>query len=169
MMPRPCTACAHPKKEAIDHALIAGITHRALAKQYGVSVYALLRHQAAHLPETLRHAKEEVEVTHALNVVAQLHEINAESRAILHDARQSHDLPLALRAIDRIHKQVELQAKLLGDLDERPTVNLTVSAEWVAIRTRLMQALAPYPEARLAVAACLQEVSHDCARFTACP
>jgi hypothetical protein len=52
----------------------------------------------------------------------------------------------------RVQRQIELQAKLLGDLDERPVINVLVSSEWVAVRTVLLEALSPYPDARAAVA-----------------
>lgn len=55
----------------------------------------------------------------------------------------------ALKAIDRIHKQIEL----LGELDDRPQVNVLVMPEWLQLRGAILHALAPYPEARAAVAA----------------
>jgi len=64
-------------------------------------------------------------------------------------------IDLALRSIDRVQRQIELQAKLLGELDERPVVNVTISAEWIEIRAVLLDALGAYPAARTAVAASL--------------
>jgi hypothetical protein len=84
--------------------------------------------------------------------VKQLKVINQVSVAILHEARQAGDPGTALKAVDRLLRQIELQAKLLGELDERPTVNILVSGEWVSIRTALLAALGPYPDARTAVA-----------------
>ncbi len=48
---------------------------------------------------------------------------------------------------------VELTAKLVGELDERPQVNVLLAPEWLAVRAALLAALRPYPEARVAVAA----------------
>jgi hypothetical protein len=73
--------------------------------------------------------------------VKQLKVINQVSVAILHEARQAGDPGTALKAVDRLLRQIELQAKLLGELDERPTVNILVSGEWVSIRTALLAAL----------------------------
>jgi hypothetical protein len=49
-MPRTCTVCAHPERQAIDRALV-GVTspYRDIARQYGLSKDALLRHKADHL------------------------------------------------------------------------------------------------------------------------
>jgi len=49
-------------------------------------------------------------------------------------------------------------ARITGELDERPTVqilNVASNPEWVAIRTALMVALAPHPAAAEAVALAL--------------
>ncbi len=49
----------------------------------------------------------------------------------------------------------ELLAKLLGELDDRPVVNLALSVDWQAARAALVAALAPWPDARVAVASAL--------------
>jgi hypothetical protein len=98
-------------------------------------------------------AAEAEDVAHAINVVRQLRDINEASLAVLREARDGHDGALALKAIDRIQRQIELQAKLLGELDERPQVNVTVSPEWLTIRAALLETLRPYPDACTAVAA----------------
>jgi hypothetical protein len=60
--------------------------------------------------------------------------------------------------VDRIHRQIELQTKLLGELQESgPQVNVLVAPEWREIRVTVLQALQPYPEARAAVAEVLQD------------
>jgi hypothetical protein len=81
--------------------------------------------------------------------------------AILHEARQAGNAETALKAIDRVQRQIELQAKLLGELDERPQVNVLVSSEWISIRTTLLAALGPYPEARAAVATQLMALDRE--------
>lgn len=150
-MPRACTVCAHPERRAIDKALVAGGSLRDIAGQFGLSKSAVERHQAEHLPKVLAEARAHEDVAHALDVVQQLKTINAVSMTVLKEARDARDGDLALKAVDRIHKQIELQAKLLGELDERPQVVLVQSPEWLALRRVIVAALAPYPEARLAI------------------
>jgi hypothetical protein len=58
---------------------------------------------------------------------------------------------LAVKVAAQLKGQTELLAKLLGDLQQEGTVNLTVSPEWATVRSALLVALAPYPEARVAV------------------
>jgi len=151
-MPRQCSVCAHVSLHAINKALVAGGSLRDIAGQFRLSKSAVERHAAEHLPKLLTQAKAEADVAHALDVVAQLKTINGAALTVLRDARTAQDGDLALKAIDRIHRQIELQAKLLGDLDERPVVNVLVSPEWHALRSRIVVALAPHPAARLALA-----------------
>jgi hypothetical protein len=87
------------------------------------------------------------ETRQALDIVAQLKAINGASLNILSDARKSGDGELALKAIDRIHRQVELQAKLLGELDDRTQVNVLLTPEWHSLRALILAALRPYPAA----------------------
>lgn len=46
---------------------------------------------------------------------------------------------------------LELLAKLLSELDDRPQVKLLVSPEWLELRAVIVAALEPYSEARGAV------------------
>jgi hypothetical protein len=151
-MPRVCTICTHPRRQAIDKALVGGATMRELAAKYRVSPDAMERHNAAHLPKAMIKAAEVEEVRQALDVVQQLKAINGATLQILMDARATGDADTALKAIDRIHKQIELQAKLLGELSDAPQVDVVLMPEWLALRGAILAALAPYSEARATVA-----------------
>lgn len=65
---------------------------------------------------------------------------------------------LVLKTAARLQSQIELLAKLIGELDERPQVNITLSAEWIEVRAVLVEALAPHPEARASVSTALLEL-----------
>ena len=150
-MPRTCTICTHPEVHAMDGALVAGQSFRNIAEQYGKSATALFRHKSDHLPAVLVTGQAVREEAHALDVVKQLRDINAATLAILEDARDTHQSALALKAVDRVQKQIELQAKLLGDLQDGQTVNVLVAPEWVSLRATILVALVPFPEASQAV------------------
>lgn len=162
-MARPCSICGHAERRALDQALVAGVALRAIAERFGTSATALHRHKAEHLPRLVAKAERREEardVARALDVVGQLRDINAAALTVLAEARKRKQGELALKAIDRIQKQIELQAKLLGELDERPQVNVLVAPEWIALRGRIVGALAPFPAARLALAAVLEADGH---------
>ena len=168
-MPRTCTICCHPERAAIDKALVAGEPYRTIAHHFATTPWAVLRHKESHLRDLLAQAKqrqtaheatlgaavqeqEAAKVEQAIDIVKQLKAINAASVSILHEARQAGNAETALKAVDRVLRQIEFQARLLGELDERPQVNVLLASEWVSIRGTLLSALAPYPEARAAVA-----------------
>jgi hypothetical protein len=56
-----------------------------------------------------------------IDTVKQLITINRTTLLILKEAKMAGDMRTALKAIERIEKQLELQAKLLGDIQEVPT------------------------------------------------
>ncbi len=156
-MPRTCTVCRHEARDEVDRALVSGESTRSIAGRYGsLSREAIKRHGENHLPETLTKAAEQEDVREALDVVKQLKAINGASLSILREARKEGDPGTALKAVDRIQKQIELQAKLLGELDERPQVNVLVSAEWIELRAVIVGALEPYPEARESIVRALE-------------
>jgi hypothetical protein len=96
-------------------------------------------------------AQEQADVRHAIDVVTQLRAINGATLAILGEARDDKNGDLALKAVDRIQRQLELQSKLLGELNDGTTINITVTTEWLELRALIVQAVSPYPEAREAV------------------
>jgi hypothetical protein len=59
---------------------------------------------------------------------------------------------LVLKTAARLEGHVRLLAELIGQLDNRPQLNVTLSPEWLRVRATLTHALAPYPDARHAVA-----------------
>lgn len=150
-MPRSCLICQHPDRESIDKALARQTSNRELARVYSLSEASIRRHKANHLPARVARAQEAEDVREALDVVRQLKAINAASLHILKEAREQGKQGTALAAIDRIHKQIELQAKLLGELDDRPQVNVLVSPQWLELRTTIITALDHHPQARESV------------------
>jgi hypothetical protein len=155
-VPRVCTVCTHPQRSQIDRELAGGAPHHELVALYRVSKDAVSRHSATHLPAQVVKAQAAEDVKQALDVLQQLKAINGATLQILQQARAVGDGDLALRAIDRIQRQIELQARLLGELDDRPQLNLVVSPEWQGLRQAVLVALVPYPEARLSVVDALE-------------
>ncbi len=152
-MPRTCTICAHAEREAIDAALVAGEPFRNIAERSGTSPPALFRHRADHIPPALAQATEAAEVARADTLLGQLAELRADARRIGGKAEDAGDLKTALSGIRELVRIVELTAKLVGELDDRPVVNVLVAPEWLLVRATLLDALRPHPEARQAVAA----------------
>jgi hypothetical protein len=155
-MPRSCTVCNHPDREEIDRALVAGEANTQLSSVFAVSEQALRRHKGSHLPARLVMAEKAQEVAQADDLLDQLKDLQTRTLAILEAAETTNQHRTALSAIREARSNLELLAKLLGELDERPQVNLTLSAEWLEMRTAILVALEPHPEALRAVVGALE-------------
>jgi len=155
-VPRACTVCTHPDLEAINRALVEGTPNRRIASQHDVTERAVRNHKANHLPETLAKAQEAEEVAQADDLLGQVQDLQARTLAILEAAEGSREHRTALAAIREARSNLELLAKLLGELDERPQVNLLISPEWLELRAVIITALEPHPQALRAVVGALE-------------
>jgi hypothetical protein len=163
-MPRRCTVCSHEYLEAINKALVAGEANRRIAAQYAVSEQAVRRHKEGHLPAKLVMAQEAEEVAQADDLLDQVRGLQARTLAILEAAEETSQHRTALAAIREARSNLELLAKLLGELDERPVVNLLVSAEWLELRAVIVGALESYSQARTAVLRAIEGIGNGSPR-----
>jgi hypothetical protein len=150
-MPRPCTICTHANRDAIDRALIAGAQYTAIAREYRASEDAVSRHRESHLPERLASAvrpSSAEDVVEATDLLTELRLLRAKANAILLQAEAAGDHKTALMGIREARACLELLAELEGELDRRPTVNLVLAPEWLALRGRIVAALSRHPAAR---------------------
>ena len=156
-MPRTCTICNHLQRVALETALLDGTSLRDIAGQFGTGKSAIARHRDGCLAVTLSHATQARAVVNGETLLSRLQAINAEALEILRESRQkaTKNNDLALKAIARVEKQIELEAKLLGELNDAPTVNFNVSID--KLQTVIIKALAGFPDAKIAVAEALRE------------
>jgi hypothetical protein len=159
-VPRSCTICEHPDREAIDRQLVGESSNLSVSSLFGVSESAVRRHKSNHLPAKLVMAQQAEEVAQADDLLDQVRDLHARTLAILEAAEGSSQHRTALSAIREARSNLELLAKLLGELDERPTVNILISP---TAQTAIITALGPYPEARLAVADALKGLEEGAA------
>jgi hypothetical protein len=156
---RRCTVCTHPDVERINAALVAGeLSYRAIAKRFGISKQAVGRHAQNHLPATLARAQDAEEVAEADDLLGQIEDLREQAQEIKDKALRANDLKTALQGIRELVRIIELLAKLRGELDERPQVNILLLPQWVTVRSVLLDALMPFPDARAAAAQALLEV-----------
>jgi hypothetical protein len=148
--------CAHHEREGIDRALVGGASNRSVASLYDVSEASVRRHKGKHLPAKLVMAQAAEEVAEADTLLDQVKNLQGRAYAILDKAEEAGELKTALSAIREARGNLELLAKLLGELDDRPQINLTVSLEWLELRAVIVGALEPHPEALGAVVGALE-------------
>ena len=117
-MPRKCSICNHDRRREVEHALLRGESHRAVAQRFTVSRGAV----ASHLRE----------VEGGKSILLQLRELNLQAEQLKAKADRTGDYRTALAALREKTRLVELEARLTGELNEKPEVkivNLSLDTE----------------------------------------
>jgi hypothetical protein len=141
----------------VDHALVDGESAPAIAAKYrGITDDAVRRHRESHLPQTLAKATAAAEVGRADTLLHQVQDLLARARGILDAAEGAGDLRTALGGIREARGCLELLGRLEGELQDTPTVNVILSAEWSTLKGLIVTTLRPYPAAQRALAAALE-------------
>jgi hypothetical protein len=109
-VPRSCTVCEHPEREAIDHALVGDSSNLSVSSLFGVSESAVRRHKANHLPAALAKAQDAEEASRADDLLRQVRALQSKTLSILLAAEGAGDLRTALGAIREARGNVELLA-----------------------------------------------------------
>ncbi len=152
-MARQCLVCQHEQKAAIDRELAAGTAIPAIAAKYRVSSDSLLRHKQNHLPAAIAHAALARETARGDDLLEQVRQLRGKAISILMQAERSGDLKTGLMGVREARSCVELLAEMEGELNRAPQINVVLSPQWIAIRAVIVETLAPYGEAKIAVAA----------------
>ncbi len=158
-MPRACTVCVHLDRQQIDLELSGGSTLVAIAKKHGVTRDSLARHKAAHVtPALVRLAQQRQSEAGAVSAYERLEEVVLQAKRLLAKAERKSSLVAGAQLIGQLRQTLETIARITGELNDKPTVNvlnIVTDPSWQQLRAVILGALAPYPEARLAVASAL--------------
>jgi hypothetical protein len=103
-------------------------------------------------------ARSAADDAHAETLLDKVRALEAHAREIGQRAEQAGDLRIALGAVRELTRITELQARLAGELLDAPVINISLSTDWIAMRTAMLAALTPFPDARVAVALALSAV-----------
>ena len=152
-MPRTCSICGHGQRDAIDAALVANEAYRHIASRYGTSTTALQRHRAEHLAAGMVKAQAAKEVAQADDLLREVRALRSKAYSLLLAAEKQGDIRTALLGVREARSCLELLGKLLGELDDRPQVNLVLAPQWPALVAGLRAVLAPHPAILAQVAA----------------
>lgn len=160
----PCKMCSHPSREEIEDALVLKeSSYDALARRFtDMSADAIRRHMTNHVGTkerkeiyaramTKRELDADAKVADdKINVIASLKRLSKECEGLLKQAKAGGDGDLALRTIAELRRQVELAAKILGDLTEvkNQTVIVQGHPAWLQIRDVLLEVLERHPDAK---------------------
>jgi len=89
----------------------------------------------------------------------QLKVLRERAALALETAEGAEDVKTALLAIRELRELVRLWGELEGKLQSQPQINVLISPEWVELRTVIVTALRPHPEALEAVLEALPDDS----------
>ncbi len=151
-----CATCAHAQLVAIDADLVAGVPYRQLAKRYGISTRSLLRHKNAHLGKEVvaLPSTHLTEASSALSALTRVETLYA-GLAALWDVAAADLQSGAMLAIAReIRANIELLAKLTGELNEKPqhlTLNLLANDQFFEVVKVILESWEDHPEAKRAL------------------
>lgn len=159
-MGRTCTVCNHKRVDEINKLLLSGEPYRDIAGQFDLSKTALQRHKEGHIPELLSKSNDIKETLKADSLTQQIADIREKIKALLQQAIDADNLRDAHNFVGDTLRQIELEAKLLGQIQEQSislslqqqTISIYQSPEWLAVGAILARILAPYPELRAQVA-----------------
>ncbi len=124
-MARKCKVCVHPELNEINRELAAQSPNISeISRKYGIPWDSLKRHKVNHLPKSLSKAKEAQDIALGDDLLNQVKLLQTKSFRILRKAEDEGDLRIALAAIKEARGNLELLAKLLGQIEERREVQL---------------------------------------------
>jgi len=167
-----CTICNHERRHLIEIGLTHRVPHRVLAKRFGVSPDAIQRHSANHLPPQTRAALltackpsevdlEALQRSESEGILSSLVAQRARLQTYGEQAATDGDVRAAVQVEYAVTSNLKLVAQLLGQLVQHHEVrstSLLISPDYLALRSAIVRALRPYPEAARAVGQALAEL-----------
>ena len=130
-MSRKCSICNHDRRQELEHTLLRGESHRAIAQEFTVPRGAIARH-LKHVSTALTQARKLREIEDGKSILIQLRELNLQAEQLKARADRAGDYRTALAALREKTRLVELEARLTGELNERADtkiLNFTLDAE----------------------------------------
>lgn len=176
-----CQVCRHEERARIELMRASGISLSTIAEKFGVERNAVNRHWHGHvapevkasylagpmqLEEMARKAAD-----HGSSVLDHLHAVRVVLFHHLTTATEHGDANLAANVSGRLVHTLETIARISGELGALATnqtfnitnnnLVLTQHPQFLKLQASLLQALAPFPEARAAVVGALRELDAD--------
>ncbi len=127
-----CTTCAHPQRQAIDQALLAGdATYEAISRQYGPSISALYRHRK-HLEAKTRRARARLRDNLSLGFFCKLNNFLAQIQNAAQTADAEGNAAVVLKAATVGTRIITSLAKQELPLELDMVYRFLASPQWAA-------------------------------------
>lgn len=166
MAGRTCTICSHEKRHEIEAEIASGKSFRGISRHFSVGADAVERHASTHLVKAIKEVRQtqtQQSGSTALERMGQAEKIVDEVITYSwggETGKETRMPELVLKALAESRRQVELRAKLEGELDEH-SITITSIPEWRELRALLLDALSIHPQAKMAVIRALESYSHE--------
>jgi len=131
-----CTICKHAERDAIDQAIVAGKSARALSRIYELSHHSINRH-AKHLPQIIAKGvkledepgdvearRDRAALLHADDLLQRIEENEAEFVRLQAAAEKANDIRAAIMARREITRLISLRAEIAGQINKPAAVNV---------------------------------------------
>jgi predicted transcriptional regulator len=145
-----CKLCNSPQRGDIEKRIVAReLTQVDAAAIIHATPSAISRHMRNCFPRKVAEfVKADAAKADTLNVIDALTKSHETTLRILQDSLDKGDRKTALLALQTEMKQLELMARLNGQLNKSPQIGLQLSPEYVELKAILNDTLAPFPELR---------------------
>jgi hypothetical protein len=147
-----CKCGQYPGHLELDKAYLNNeISLQQYADKVGCAKPSVERHVKGHLPNALLKAKDIEDVANGDSLLDELMKARERTFSLLDKAEAAADTrvygsPVAY--LKEIREQIRLLAELEGKLAGQSQINITLNAEWIELRTVIIRALEPFPEAK---------------------
>jgi hypothetical protein len=163
--PGSCQVCNSPHRHSVDVALAHGLGHDAIGKRFDLSPHSVQRHGKSHLSPQMRAAVQHalhpsavdldaLKVSESENLLHHLVHQRARLASHIELAVETGDASAAIRGEGAVTANLQLVSKLLGvlvNVSEHRHQHLLTHPDYLRLREVLLTALAPFPDARIAV------------------
>ena len=169
-----CAVCRSPDRAAVELGLANSVSCRILGSRYELHKDAIWRHGHNHMTSALKARLkatgvddpadlDQIRIEESEGLLHHLKAVRARLYRVIVSAESFGNLSDVSKMAGLIHRNFELTGKLVGDLKTGTTIQntLILTGEYHKLRTGLVQALKPYPKARLAVAQFLQTLEEE--------
>jgi hypothetical protein len=161
-MARLCTVCTHERRYDIDSILVdRSGSYRDIAGRFGVSKTAIGRHVSeGHISELLALASDAERAAHADGLLDRVEALQSRTEEALAKAESSDNLFATFRGITEMRRNLELIGEVTKELNRQPTLNLALNPEYIELRTAILAAVEPHPEAAASISRAMLELEN---------
>jgi hypothetical protein len=167
-----CVVCKHPERARIEMLRAGGVGFEALAAKFGVHRDQVWRHWHKHVSDETKaqylagpvqlHELAERAAAEGLSLLDYLHVIRASLMALFSSSVEAKDAYRSSLVAGRLLECLREIGKLTGELVHAGAVTITQntlvlnSPAFASLQATIIEALAPFPEARRAVVEALR-------------